>query len=200
MSFSRPLAYPLTVSAVALAGTAVLMPFTDVDQRSVLAVLALGVIGYTAYRLAIAWARPQLGSDARRVRQEYRLTSRSWVEYRDGEQTFWVPVYFDPALITSPNPAALRLYRSGRRRTREPVGRLIDNPTRPADDAPERAARAARWRRRLLLDAQSAVAAPFFGLLWTYLAGGGVLVFAGATTVGLLLAVWISAIRGSDPS
>uniref|UniRef100_UPI003F7E758B hypothetical protein n=1 Tax=Rhodococcus wratislaviensis TaxID=44752 RepID=UPI003F7E758B len=77
---------------------------------------------------------------------------------------------------------------------------MIDNPSRPDPDGPVRAHMAARPGRRLVLDAQSAVAAPFAGALWVYVAGGGVPAFAGATCVAAAVAMWLAAIRGSDPS
>ena len=82
----------------------------------------------------------------------------------------------------------------------EPAGRLIDNPSRPDPDGPVRARVAARPVRRLVLDAQFAVAAPFVGALWVYVAGGGVPAFTGATCVAAAVAVWLAAVRGSDPS
>ncbi|SLI97636.1 Uncharacterised protein [Mycobacteroides abscessus subsp. abscessus] len=94
----------------------------------------------------------------------------------------------------------LRVYPSGRARTSEPPGRLIDNPVRSAPDADERARVAARVPRRLLLDAQPAVAAPVAALLWVYLDGGGLPAFTGALVVGAAAAVWLTAVRGSDPS
>lgn len=124
-------------------------------------------------------------------------------------RTLWVPVHFDPVLLTLTErtvPAdALsvdghRLYPSGRARRTEPPGRLIDNPSRPDPDAPQLAAIAAQPQRRLLLDAQPAVAAPFAALFWVYVAGGGLGAFAGACTIAATAAIWLSAIRGSDPS
>jgi hypothetical protein len=198
----HPLRYPLAVTGATALGAAVVLPFADLDQFTALLVVLLALAAITGYHLWKA-ARPLTVSPsatARRVRQEYRLSSRSWIEIQDGGRARWVPVYFDPALITAPDPAALRLYPSGAARDREPSGRLIDNPTRPAPDGPARAASAARWRRRLLLDAQSLVAAPFIGLLWVYVMGGGIAGFLGAAWIGGLVAMWISAIRGSDPS
>ena len=132
--------------------------------------------------------------------------SQSWLEL-DG--TRWLPVYFDPALVAMPSPtrgvagrrtvqwSGHRFYACGRARSREPRGRLIDNPTRPD---PDRAAEVSGLGRRLLLDAQFALAAPLLGLLWVYLAGGGVGAFVGATCVGAAVAMWRAAVHGSDPS
>nr|WP_175647982.1 hypothetical protein [Nocardia donostiensis] len=211
------MAYPLTVTFGALAVIAAWAPFADLDQVSALVTVALGILGYTGYRVstALGWVPSGPGRQrtvpVRRVRQQHRLVSRSWLEVGDGGRTRWVPVYFDPRLVALTGGDAhitakritigeLRLYPSGRFRDTEPPGRLVDNPSRPAPDAAERAATAAKPARRLLLDAQSAVAAPFAALLWVYVANGGVPAFAGATCVAAVTAIWLSAIRGSDPS
>lgn len=147
-----------------------------------------------------------------RIRQQHRLTSRTWLEVTIPDQpAHWLPVYFDPALLTlTPQNAtatthslhtdSLRLYPSGRARTTEPPGRLIDNPIRPTPDAPTLTATTTRLPRRLLLDAQPAVAAPFAALLWIYLDGGTLWTFTAALTVAFATATWLPAIRGSDPS
>lgn len=162
-----------------------------------------------------AHAEPQdagrIGVRGRRIRQQHRLLSRSWIEFTTSGRTRWLPVYFDPFLVTATDSTAefrdgtvyfdgVRLYPSGPVRDREPVGRLHDNPTRPDPDGPAHAAEASRLKRRLVLDGQYAVAAPFAALLWVYVAGGGFPAFAGALTVAAGVAVWFSAIRGSDPS
>ncbi|WP_040744594.1 hypothetical protein [Nocardia transvalensis] len=192
-------------------------PFADLEQLSMLATVALIVVGYTVVRLAVAVGRlPVRGvapgiADCTRVRQQHRLLSRSWLEFEMEGRSRWLPVYFDPALVTLPASTAtlgdgtvrvgtLRLYPSGPLRDSEPPGRLIDNPTRPDPDGPAHAARSARFGRRLLLDAQFAVAAPFAALFWVYVAGGGAPAFVGAATVSAGVAVWFAAIRGSDPS
>ncbi|NNH74046.1 hypothetical protein HLB23_30040 [Nocardia uniformis] len=231
MSFrGHPLAYPVTVTIGALAISLAWAPFADPELLGLLAAVALIIVGYTVLRLAIAYStagtaavftrpgEPVRATEAgerdvtvRRVRQQYRLVSRSWLEFVDGERTVWLPVFFDPALvILTPTEAefsgrairigALRVYPAGRRRDSEPVGRLIDNPSRPDPDGVALATTAARWRRRLLLDAQPAVAAPFAGLFWVYVAGGGPVAFTAATVVAATTATWLTAIRGSDPS
>lgn len=215
MIFPRPLAYPLLISAAVVVVCLAWIPFADPDQLSALAVVVAGIVGYTAYRVAVALGRPLPKTSGpvtvRRVRQQYRLLSRSWLELDDGERKRHLPVYFDPALIGLVESEArirdgrimlgrLRIYPAGRIRQTEPPGRLIDNPSRPFPDATQRAAAAVRIRRRLLLDAQPAVAAPFAGLLWVYVVGGGAAAFVGASCVAAAATVWLSAIRGSDPS
>lgn len=227
----HPLAYPLYVTIGALAVLTAWAPFADPDQLSALLVLAIGIVGYGGYRFAVAlgMVRYRIGSTGtvivRRVRQEYQLLSRSWLELRDGDTVRWLPVYFDPELIshtggtgrlrerrmvldragtdtgsgTVPD-SGFRIFPSGRARAQEPPGRLIDNPTRFDPQAPDRARTAAKPTRRLLLDAQSAVAAPFAALFWVYVMGGGIPAFTGACCVTAATATWLAAIRGSDPS
>lgn len=214
---SHPLAYPLTVTIGALVVIAAWAPFADLDQLSALLTVVLAILLYTAFRTGIALgglphgAGPQRTIPVRRVRQQYRLLSRSWLEITERGRTRWLPVYFDPQLISLTAAEAevrgrrvtidgMRLYPAGRLRETEPPGRLVDNPSKPPPDADERAAEAVALSRRLTLDAQSMVAAPFAGLLWVYVAGDGVAAFAGATCVAAIAALWLSAVRGSDPS
>lgn len=224
----HPLAYPLCVTIGALAVLTAWAPFADPDQLSALAVVAIGIVGYSGYRIAVAVGvfRYRAGVSGavavRRVRQEYQLVSRSWLELRDGDRIHWLPVYFDPELIrytggiaelrdrritlqADTDPAAFsgsgfRAFPAGRTRDREPPGRLIDNPARTDPAASERAKTTTKLTRRLLLDAQSAVAAPFAGLLWVYVMDGGIPAFTGACCVTAAACVWLAAIRGSDPS
>ena len=192
----------------------------DADQLSALVVVAatvLGVTGYTWFAATRSGSEPGRPATVHRVRQQHRLTSRSWIEVRQEPGSLWIPVFFDPALITMPTPTAATVHDAGRRRvvvwegcrllpsgrarrSEPPAGRLIDNPSRPDPDGPVRARAAARPARRIVLDAQFAVAAPFVGALWVYVAGGGLPAFAGATCVAAAVAVWLAAVRGSDPS
>lgn len=213
----HPLAYPVLTTIGALVICLAWAPFADSEQLSMLAAVGVVVLGYTALRLAVAFSAPRVRglspgiADCKRVRQQYRLISRSWLELDADGRTRWLPVYFDPALITLQAATAridngalrignLRVYPSGSPRDSEPPGRLADNPTRPDPDGPAHAEQSDRFGRRLLLDAQSAIAAPFAGLLWVYVAGGGFAAFLGATTVAAAVATWLAAIRGSDPS
>ncbi|QIS08074.1 hypothetical protein [Nocardia arthritidis] len=214
MSFGsgHPLAYPTVVTIGVLAVCAAWVPFADSDQGAGLATVAVLVLGYSVFRFATALGYLTNGLTgatgvAKRVRQQHRLDSRSWLELSVDGRNLWLPVYFEPALLTmtettatldgrAPCVGELRVYPSGRVRSSEPPGRLIDNPSRPDPNAPG----TLRISRRLLFDAQSAVAAPFAGLLWVYVAGGGLAAFLGATCVAAAAALWFAAIRGSDPS
>ncbi|WP_433626513.1 hypothetical protein [Nocardia sp. CA-120079] len=149
--------------------------------------------------------------EMKRVRQQHRLVSRSWLEINENYRTRWLPIFFDPALLAiaeteaevtdrSVDTATLHFYPSGKARSSEPPGRLIDNPSLPDPDAANLATDSARVRRRLLLDAQSTVAAPFVALMWVYIAAGGFMAFVAATSVAAATAIWLAAIRGSDPS
>ncbi|UFS94676.1 hypothetical protein [Nocardia huaxiensis] len=212
----HPLAYPVVVTIGALVSCLIWAPFADPDQVAMLGTVTLVIVGYSVFRLgmAVGWlpnGLPGREVGVRRVRQQYRLVSRSWLEFTLGGRTRWLPVYFDPGLVSLTQGTAelssravrvgdLRVYPAGRARDIEPQGRLIDNPGRVDPEAGVLAARANRVGRRLLLDAQSAVAAPVAGLLWVYVDGGGTAAFVGATVVAAATAVWLAAIRGSDPS
>ncbi|MFD9551594.1 hypothetical protein ACFWBG_29780 [Nocardia salmonicida] len=208
---ARALTYPLVVTSGALAVVAVWVPFADIDQLSALAVVALAVLAYTAYQLGLAFGVFSTGLVAtgtvrgRRVRQQYRLVSRSWLEIGSGDRLVWQPVFYEPALSAlTPTELELlgrsirqgdtRFYPSGRVRTTEPTGKLVDNPSRPTDPP------AFGVARRLILDIQPAIGAPLVGLLWVYVMNGGLGAFVATTTVAAAAFTWLSAIRGSDPS
>ncbi|MFE7746978.1 hypothetical protein [Nocardia sp. NPDC057455] len=213
----HPLAYPLTVTVGALAVCAAWAPFGTLDQVAGIVAVALGVVGYTGYRLAVAFGvlpswRSGTAQTVRvtRVRQQRRLDSRSWLQVEGTGRPRWLAVYFDPALVAlteteaqltgrTMHVAGRRFYPSGRISEVEPPGRLLDNPSRPDPDALTHIAKIT-WPRRLLLDAQSAVAAPVAALLWVYIDGGGLPAFFAATTIAAACSIWLSAIRGSDPS
>ena len=211
MNSVRALTYPLLVASGTLAVIAAWVPFADLDQVSALAVVALGVIGFTGYQLGLAFGVVPSGLVAtgvvrgKRVRQQHRLVSRSWLEISSGDRVVWLPVFYDSVLATLvPTELELtgqavidgehRFYPSGRVRTSEPAGRLVDNPSRPS--APPDYG----IGRRLILDVQPAIGAPLVGLLWVYVMDGGIGAFVGATTVAAATFTWLSAIRGSDPS
>ncbi|MFE5288040.1 hypothetical protein ACFRAQ_23980 [Nocardia sp. NPDC056611] len=190
------------------------VPFADPEQGAMLIAVAAVILGYTGFRFAVAFGYLPAGLRGgakelavRRVRQQHRLVSRSWLEFSVDGRNRWLPVYFEPGLVTlTPRTAEIggrkvsvdgrRMYPSGRVRDSEPVGRLVDNPERVDPEAIGRTG----VGRRVLLDAQSAVAGPFAGLLWVYVAGGGVGAFVAATMVGAATATWLSAVSGSDPS
>ncbi|MFD3462155.1 hypothetical protein ACFWVM_20790 [Nocardia fluminea] len=208
---ARALSYPLLVTSGTLVVVAAWVPFADIDQLSALAVVGLAVLAYTAYQGGLAFGVFPTGLVAtgtvggRRVRQQYRLVSRSWLEISSGDRMVWQPVFYEPALSTlTPTDLELtgrsihdgntRFYPSGRVRTTEPAGKLVDNPSRPADPP------AFGIARRLILDLQQAVGAPLVGLLWVYVMNGGLGAFIAATMVAAATFTWLSAVRGSDPS
>lgn len=221
----HPLAYPALVTIGTLAITLAWVPFADPEQAAVLYTVALIMLGYSGFQAALAFGYLPAGLPAakvgspdtgvsparemavRRVRQQHRLVSRSWLEFTIGGKNCWLPVFFEPSLLSMTQDTAElsgraihidgeRLYPSGRIRNSEPVGKLIDNPSRPDPAAITRSGHG----RHLLLDAQSAIAAPLIGLMWVYVGGGGPTAFAAATVVAASAAVWLAAIRGSDPS
>ncbi|MFF7938189.1 hypothetical protein ACFZC5_00645 [Nocardia gamkensis] len=214
----HPLAYPVTVTFGALAVCAAWAPFGTLDQVAGIVAVAFGVAGYTGYRLSVAFGvlpswRSGTAQTVRvtRVRQQHRLVSRSWLQIDGTGRPRWLPVYFDPALLTltetegeltdrTMHVGGRRCYPSGRISAVEPPGRLLDNPSRPDPDAVTIVGKVTRRSRRLLLDAQSAVAAPIAALLWVYVDGGGLAAFLAALTIAAACSIWLSAIRGSDPS
>lgn len=189
---------------------------THLAVLGLLLVVALGIsVARVLTRARLRRLPPQVLT-LRRVRQQNRLVSRSWIELVGVSPTPRFPVYFDPALVTLDSPArlpvhgtgALRalqlegrwVYPSGRVRTAEPKGRLVDNPTRSGADAAERARTATPLRRSLVLDAVLMVPAPIVGLFWVFLDGGGILAWLGATVVVAATALWGASVLGSDPS
>ncbi|MFE3053235.1 hypothetical protein [Nocardia sp. NPDC059239] len=204
----------MTIGTLAI--TLAWVPFADPEQVAMLGTVAVIILGYSGFRFAVAlgWLPAGLPGGperrevaVRRVRQQHRLVSRSWLEFTIEGKNRWLPVYFDPMLVTlTPGTAELagravhvgahRMYPAGRLRDSEPVGKLIDNPVRPDPEAMGRTG----IGRGLLLDAQSAVVGPFAGLLWVYSSGGGWPAFAVATLVAAAAATWLAAVRGSDPS
>ncbi len=156
----------------------------------------------------------------RRVRVQSGLLTRSWLELDapapDSTTQRWIPVHFDPVLVTLPAPTPVQLHGdpqrdrlvaadvdgiwlhpSGPVRSSEPRGRRIDSPARP--DALHTATTPG-WRRQLRADAGLLTPAPIVGLLWVFLDGGGVPTWACATTLTATLALWWAALRGSDPT
>ncbi|MEV6215577.1 hypothetical protein [Nocardia sp. NPDC051833] len=208
---ARALTYPLLVTSGTIAVIAALVPFADLDQLSALAVVVLVILAVTTYQVGLAFGVLPTGLVAtgtvggRRVRQQHRLVSRSWLEITSGDRMVWQPVFYEPGLCAlTPTDLELtgrtirtgdtRFYPSGRVRNTEPAGKLIDNPSRPSEVP------AFGVARRLILDVQPAVAAPIAGLLWVYVMNGGIPAFAGATLAAAATFTWFSAIRGSDPS
>ncbi|MEJ3656645.1 hypothetical protein WEH80_27170 [Actinomycetes bacterium KLBMP 9759] len=190
------------------------------------ATVALLVVATGAWQLVSrrrAARRPTRTLTARRVRIQNGMLGRSWLETESRPQR-WIPVHFDPVLVTLPSPAEVRvrgdpltdrlvaveidgrlLHPSGPVRATEPRGRRRDNPG-PSHGAPpdaasvERAARLAPLRRRLQADLPLVLAAPVGAALWAYVDGGGLPTWAGTTALLAAAALWVAALRGSDPS
>jgi hypothetical protein len=156
--------------------------------------------------------RPSVRRPVRRVRIQRGLITRSWLEI---EPDTWVPVYFDPVLVTMPSPVTATLYGSrltaasvngvvlypsGRAVSTEPRGRRIDNPSSPDSAAADRAAASNSLLRQFRVDAAALLPAPVVGLFWSYVDSSGFAGFVGATAVCATVALWLWSIRGSDPS
>lgn len=161
--------------------------------------------------------RPGRPVPVRRVRVAAGMTSRSWLE-TETQPRRWIPVHFDATLVGLPSPTTVRLlgdpgrdrlvaaevdgrvlYPSGPVRSTEPRGRRTDNPSRPDASVAERAAALAPLRRQLRADLPLVIPAPLVALLWISVGGGGGATWAAATLLLAAFALWIAAIRGSDP-
>lgn len=153
----------------------------------------------------------------RRVRFGSGLMQRSWLETEESPQR-WIPVRFDPVLMTMPAPTVLTVHGnpvrggwsaasvdgrpirpSGRVRRTEPPGRRVDDPLRPDDAALRRADRTG-LARHLRTDLALIVPAPFVGLLWAYVVDGGAGSFAAGTAIAAAVGLWVGAVRGTDPT
>jgi hypothetical protein len=182
------------------------------------AALVLLVCGWQVVSRRHAAARPARSVPVRRVRIQAGLVARSWLETETAPRR-WIPVHFDPVLVGLRSPATVRvhgdplrdrlvavdvegrlLHPSGPVRAREPRGRRTDNPTAPDAATIERAARLAPLRLQLRADLPLLLPAPIAALLWTYVDGGGLATWAAATALLAALALWLAALRGSDPS
>jgi hypothetical protein len=211
------IAYDPTDPATAIIpGAAVL---TDADRSrdgvlfaGFLLVLVLLVDGWLLVSRWWVARRPGVALVVRRISMRRGLMARTWLETEDSR---WIPVYFDPAVVTLPAPTSVlargnrliaveipgtMLYPSGRVRRVEPAGRRTDSPVRPDEYTAGRAMATARWRHQLRVDAALLVPAPLIGILWAYLDDGGLLGWLGATAVTAALALWWAAIRGADPT
>lgn len=197
------------------------------DADRALGMLVLAAVAAALVPLVGAWqvltrrragAQPPRTLDVGRVRIQAGLGGRSWLETATVPPR-WIPVHFDPALPTLPSPAAVRLrgdpltHRyvaaeidgrlvppSGPVRTTEPRGRRSDNPTRPDPCAAARAAAAAPLHRQLLADLPLTAPAPLVAALWTLVDGGGVAGWLAGTALLAALALFVAAVRGTDPT
>ncbi|WP_253767774.1 hypothetical protein [Goodfellowiella coeruleoviolacea] len=185
------------------------------------ALVGLAVLVAAGWRVcgrARLFRRPARRALVRRVRVQQGLLTRSWLETETGPPR-WIPVYFDPVLVSLPSPAevtlygdpradrlvaaavdGVRLHPSGPVRAHEPRGRRGDNPTRPDEHARARARAVSGLARQFRVDSATLVPAPLVGLFWTFLTDGGFPAWAAATAITAALGLWLSAWRGSDPS
>lgn len=190
---------------------------SGVAFSALVAVLVAAILGWHLVSRRRLGGREARVLPVRRVRVQSGLLTRSWLELETGSPR-WIPLHFDPVLLTLPAPAPVRvhgdphahrlvavevggslLYPSGPVRNTEPPGRRIDSPARPDEDAAPRAA-GCGWRRQLRADAALLTPAPVVGLLWAFLDDGGLLTWAGATALAAALGLCWAALRGSDPS
>jgi hypothetical protein len=185
------------------------------------ATVAALVIAVACWQVVSRWwvaRRPAHPVAVRRVRVQAGLLARSYLE-TEATPRRWIPVHFDPALVGLRSPATVRVHgdplrdrlvavgvegrllpASGPVRAREPRGRRTDNPTAPDAATLARATRLAPLRRQLRADLPLALPAPLAALAWTYVDGGGLATWAGATALLAAAGLWLGALRGSDPS
>ncbi|MEV6711322.1 hypothetical protein AB0M48_04680 [Lentzea sp. NPDC051208] len=176
---------------------------------SVAVALLVVLAGAVRVLLAVRSARAQGTTvSVRRIRLQSGLMVRSWLEI-EGPVERWLPVYYDPVLVTLPSPTdvelrggrvavvdGVTLYPSGRPVTKHPRGRRLDNPVHPDPDTRAPRGLAAQLR----VDAVFMVPAPVVGLFWAYLDGSGFTGWITATVIAAVLGLWWAALRGSDPS
>lgn len=171
--------------------------------------LLVVLVGLARFLLSVRAVRSSAATvSVRRIRLQSGLMVRSWLEI-DGPVERWLPVYYDPVLVTLPSPAEVELrggrvavadgvtvYPSGRAVTKHPRGRRIDNPAQPD---PETVAPVSLLRQ-LRVDSVFMIPAPFVGLFWAYVDNSGFVGWITATVVTAALGLWWGALRGSDPS
>ena len=194
--------------------------FADADRAlsgmvftALVATLTVGWVGWLAVSRMLLLRRPATRLAVRRVRVQRGLLARSYLETESTPRR-WIPVHFDPVLLTLPSPTTVEahgdprkhrlvsvrvdgtvLHPSGRVRSTEPPGRRTDNAAHP--DPPESRPGLARQFR---VDAPAALSAPLVGLFWSYIDSSGFPGWLGATAVTASLALWLWSVRGSDPS
>jgi hypothetical protein len=203
---------PANPSRAVIAGADVLV---ETDRAlggvtfAVAVVLLVLVVGAVRFLLAVRAVRAApVTVSVRRIRLQSGLMVRSWLEI-EGPTERWLPVYYDPVLVTLPSPSSVELrggrvavidgvtvYPSGRPVTKHPRGRRLDNPAQP--DPETRAPRGLRTQLRV--DAVFIVPAPFVGLFWAYVDNSGFTGWVTATVIAAALGLWWAALRGSDPS
>lgn len=171
-----------------------------------LLVLVVGLVRVLLSARAVRSAAATVS--VRRIRLQSGLMVRSWLEI-DGPVERWLPVYYDPVLVTLPSPVDIELrggrvavidgvtvYPSGRPVTRHPRGRRIDNPAQPDPEVVAPVSLA----RQLRVDSVFVIPAPFVGLFWAFVDNSGFTGWLTATVVAGALGLWWGALRGSDPS
>lgn len=182
----------------------------------VAALLLIAVVS-TVVRVArrrTAERRPEGARQFTVAHSRWGLITRTWLKLREGEQSWWVPVYWDPALDSvNPNKAyplhglpdqrtllvanvnGTPIWPAGRRRARQPRGEIVEDPG-PRAGGP----RAISLLRHLRGDIALVLAAPLLGLLWAYLDETGAAGFWVSTAVFVGVLSWIPSLYASDPS
>ncbi|HEX5493884.1 MAG TPA: hypothetical protein VFX70_04830, partial [Mycobacteriales bacterium] len=185
---------------------------TDVGVVFLVTLAALVATAVRTGRRRLAERRPATDRRMSVSHSRRGLTTRTWLTETDAGQTWWQPVYWDPALDTldpdrpypvhgAANPRAPRvveidgtpIWPAGRRRTRAPRGEL----TRA--DGPRDEPRRVSLRRHLVGDLPPVFAAPLLGLLWAYFDNAGSNGFWASTVVLAGVLFWLPSVYASDP-
>ncbi|GAA4422071.1 hypothetical protein GCM10023148_23180 [Actinokineospora soli] len=180
---------------------------------ALLSALTLGYALWLILSRLVLLRRPTTPLAVRRVRVQRGLLTRSYLETESTPRR-WIPVHFDPALLTLPTPTTVEahgnprkhrlvavrtgdtvLYPSGRVRPTEPPGRRTDNAT-----TPDPVERPPGLSRQLRVDAPATLTSPLVGLFWSSIDSSGFPGWLGATAVTAVVALWLWSIRSSDPS
>lgn len=183
--------------------------------------VAAVVVGVGGWQLATrrrAARAPASAVPVRRVRIRAGVVARSWLE-TETRPVRWIPVHFDPVLVTLASPTEVRLHGdpwrrrlvaaeidgrllhpSGPVRSVEPRGDRADNPARTDATTAHRAAALRGLRRQVVADLPLLVPAPLAAALWAWVDGGGVGTWLASTALLGGLGLWSAALRGSDPS
>jgi hypothetical protein len=190
---------------------------TIANGVTLVAVLLLVGLVSTAVRVARRRSverRPEASRQFTVAHSRWGLVTRTWLRLREGEQSWWVPVYWDPALDTvNPRKAypvhglpdqrsllvaqvnGTPIWPAGRRRSRQPRGEVVEDPG-PRAGGPREISLLQHFRGDVAL----LLAAPLLGLLWAYLDESGASGFWVSTAVFVGVMFWITSLYASDPT
>lgn len=209
---------PADSSRVFVAGDQTSVRLTDL-LNGIVAVLVLMVAATVATVVRIlrrrsAERRPTANRRLAVSHSRRGLTTRTWLTEEENGHTWWLPVYWDPALDAvdpkrsypvhgAPEHRSLRvveidgtpIWPAGRRRLRAPRGEVVDAAA-PQTGEP----RHISLRRHVRGDLGLVFTAPLLSLLWAYMDGSGASGFWFGTAVLAGVLFWIPSVYASDPT